>query len=167
MNRRFLRVPFRSIACQPPYSQDNNLYKALADYDSIIRSIYTLNYFIDPTLHKNVHRSQNQVESYHQLRAAIAEAYGKKELIGKTDVEIEISNQCGRLIANAINYYDSAILSKLYLRFKSENNIKGIEMLKKISSIAYQHIHFHGHLSFSEYNIIDLDEIVKSLNIEL
>ena len=59
------------------------------------------------TLERNVHRSQNRIESYHQLRAAIAQVGGKKELTGRTDTEIEISNQCARLIANAIIYYNS------------------------------------------------------------
>jgi hypothetical protein len=49
-------------------------------------------------------RSQNRIESYHQLRSAIAQLGGKKELTGRIDIEIEISNQCGRLIANALIY---------------------------------------------------------------
>ena len=70
-------------------------------------------YLRDPQLQRNVHRSQNRIESYHQLRSAIAQVSGKKELTGRTDIEIEISNQCARLIANAIIYYNSAILSRL------------------------------------------------------
>ena len=58
-----------------------------------------------------MHRSQNRIESYHQLRAAIAQIGGKKELTGRTDIEIEISNQCARLIANAIIYYNSATVA--------------------------------------------------------
>jgi hypothetical protein len=61
-----------------------------------------LRYLRDPQLQRNVHRSQNRIESYHQLRSAIAQVGGKKEITGKTDIEIEISNQCARLIANAI-----------------------------------------------------------------
>lgn len=56
-----------------------------------------------------VHYSQNRIESYHRLRSAIAQVAGKKELTGSTDIEIEISNQCGRLIGNVIIYYNSAI----------------------------------------------------------
>lgn len=36
----------------------------------------------------NARRSQNRIESYHQLRSAIAHVGGKKELIGWTDIEI-------------------------------------------------------------------------------
>ncbi len=32
----------------------------------------------DPQLQRDVHRSQNRIESYHQLRAAIAQVNGKK-----------------------------------------------------------------------------------------
>jgi hypothetical protein len=59
---------------------------------------------IDPQPQSQVHRSQKRIEAYPQLHSAIAQIGGKKELIGKTDIELEISNQCGRLIANAIIY---------------------------------------------------------------
>jgi hypothetical protein len=36
----------------------------------------------------------------------------QKELTG--DIEIEISNQCARLVANVIIHYNSAILSRLF-----------------------------------------------------
>ncbi|MFB1634735.1 Tn3 family transposase [Pseudomonas sp. AP-1] len=49
---------------------------------------------------------------YHQLRSTIAQVGGKKELTGRTDIEIEISNQCARLIGNAIIFYNSAILDQ-------------------------------------------------------
>ena len=54
-----------------------------------------------------------------QLRSTIAQVGGKKELTGRTDIEIEISNQCARLIANAIIYYNSAILSRLLTKFEA------------------------------------------------
>ena len=79
----------------------------------MIRSTYTLRYARDPQLQRNIHRSQNRIESYHQMRSAIAQVGGKKELTGRTDIEVEISNQCARLVANAIIYYNSAILSRL------------------------------------------------------
>lgn len=33
------------------------------------------------------------------------------DLTGRTDIEIEISNQCARLVANTVIFYNSAILS--------------------------------------------------------
>jgi TnpA family transposase len=147
------------------YKQEHRLRKALFEFDKLIRSIHTLNYLLDPTIQRNTHRSQNRVESYHQLRAAIAQAYGKKQLTGKTDIALEISNQCGRLIANAIIYYNSAILSKLHDRYEGMGNKKVLELLKKISPVAWQHIHFQGHLIFSDQERINLDEITQQLNL--
>ncbi len=66
-------------------------------------------------------------EAYHQLRAAVTKVGGKKELTGKNDIETDISNQCGRLICNAIVSYNSAILSRLLERLEAEGNDKGIE----------------------------------------
>jgi hypothetical protein len=92
-----------------------------------------------------VHRSQNRIESYHQLCSAIAQVGGKKELTGRTDIQIEISNQCARLIANAIIYYNSAILSRLLTKFEASGNAKALAMIKKISPTAWRHVHLNGH----------------------
>jgi hypothetical protein len=36
---------------------------------------------------------------------------GRKALLGRTDLEMEIANQCGLLIASAIIYYNASIHS--------------------------------------------------------
>jgi TnpA family transposase len=90
------------------YASSHPTWWAIFEYDRLVRSVYTLRYLRDPQLQRNVHRSQNRIESYHHLRVAIAQVGGKKEPTGRTD--IETSNQCGRLIANAILFYNSAIL---------------------------------------------------------
>src|SRR6202163_2059183 len=112
------------------YTQPNPTRRAIFEFDKLIRSIYTLRYLRDPQLQRNVHRSQNRIESYHQLRSAIAQVGGKKELTSKTDIEVEISNQCVRLIANAIIYYNSAILSRLLTRDSPSPNSKDLAMTK-------------------------------------
>jgi TnpA family transposase len=147
------------------YKQDRRTQLALFEFDKLIRSIHTLKYLLDPTIQSNTHHSQNRVEQYHQLRGAIAQAYGKKQLIGRTDIALEISNQCGRLVANAIIHYNSTILSKLLEKYEAEGNQKALNLLKKISPVAWQHIHFQGHFIFSEEHVIDLDEIIKQLTL--
>ena len=77
-------------------SQNNRTRKAIFEFDKLIRSIYTLRYLRDPQLQRDVHRSQNRIESYHQLRSFISQVSGKKQLIGRTDLDVAISNQCGR-----------------------------------------------------------------------
>jgi len=41
-------------------------------------NIYTLKYLRDPQMERNIRRSQNRIESYHQLRAAVAKVGERK-----------------------------------------------------------------------------------------
>jgi len=69
------------------YSAENATRQALFKFDKLIRSLR------NPQVAKNSHRSQNRIESWHQLRSAIAQVGGKKVLTGQNDIELEISNQ--------------------------------------------------------------------------
>ncbi|MDA8307494.1 MAG: Tn3 family transposase [Deltaproteobacteria bacterium] len=139
--------------------------KAIFEFDKLIRSIYTLRYLRDPQLQRNVHRSQNRIEEYHQLRSVIAQVSGKKELIGRTDLDAAISNQCGRLVANVIIAYNSILLSGLLKRYQAEGNQKALDLLKRISPVAWQHIHFLGHYAFRDRkNPIDLETILAGID---
>lgn len=149
------------------YGESNPTRRAIFEYDKLVRSIYTLRYLRDPKLQRTVHRSQNRIESYHQLRAAIAQVGGKKELTGRTDLDIEISNQCGRLIANAIVYYNSAILSRLLHKYEASGNDKALAVVKSVSPAAWRHVHLNGHYTFRGIGqAIDLDSVIQGLVLE-
>jgi TnpA family transposase len=142
----------------------NNTRKALFELDKLVKSIYVLKYAMNYELQQEVHKSQNRLEAYHQLRSAIAQIGGKKELSGRTDIEVEISNQCGWLIANAIIHYNSAILSKLLEIYQTNNNAKGLIELSKLSPVAWQHIHMIGQYLFENQDSgIDLENILSSV----
>ena len=140
--------------------------KGIFEFDKLIRSIYTLQYLRDPQLQRNVHRSQNRIEAYHQLRSGIAQVSGRKELIGRTDLDVAISNQCGRLVANVVIAYNSILLSGLLDRYQIDGNQKALDLLKRISPVAWQHIHLLGHYAFRDkHNPIDLDAILASIHL--
>jgi hypothetical protein len=125
-----------------------------------------LRYLRDPQVQRNVHRSQNRLESYHQLRSAIAQVGGKKELTGRTDIEVEISNQCARLLANAVIYYNSAILSRLATRYEACQNTRALALVKKTSPVAWRHVHLNGHYTFrGSGQAVDLDAIVAGVDL--
>ena len=74
------------------------------------------------------------------------------------------SNQCARLIANAIIYYNSAVFSRLLTKLEASGNTKALAMLKKISPAAWRHILLNGHYTFHGHGkTIDLDAIVAAL----
>ncbi|WP_410174048.1 Tn3 family transposase [Pseudomonas syringae] len=123
-------------------------------------------YLRDPQLERNVHRSQNRIESYHQLRSTVAQVGGKKELTGRTDIEIEISNQCARLIANAVIYYNSAILSRLLTKYEASGNANALALITQMSPAAWRHILLNGHYTFqSDGKMLDLDALVAELEL--
>ena len=103
----------------------------------------------------------------HELRLTdLAQVGGKKELTGRTDIEIEISNQCARLIANAVIFYNSAILSRLLMKYEASGNAKAHALLTQISPAAWRHILLNGHYTFqSDGKMIDLDELVAGLEL--
>lgn len=148
------------------YTAPNPTRRAIFEFDKLIRSIYTLRYLRDPQLERNVHRSQNRIESYHQLRSTIAQVGGKKELTGRTDIEIEISNQCARLIGNAIIFYNSAILSLLLTKYEAAGNAKALALITQMSPAAWRHILLNGHYTFqTDGKFIDLDALVAGLEL--
>lgn len=152
----------RKLCALPP---QNSIRRAIFEFDKLIRSIYTLKCILDPTILLQVHRSQNRIESYHALRAAISRVGGRKALLGRTDLDVEISNQCGRLIATSIHYYNAAIHS--HVLEKGPGSYKQrLKRLKKVSPTAKQHIHFGGHYTFYNDGVsIDLDKMLEEIDI--
>jgi len=129
------------------------------EFNKMIQSIHILKCILDPQILIDVHQSQNRVESYHILRAGIAKAGGRKALLGRTDLEMEISNQCGRLIALVVIYY-KYVHSYCYLNKHPSKKI--LKFLKKSSPIAFQHIHF---TFYDSKNKIDIDKLIEDLEL--
>ena len=69
------------------------------------------------------------------------------------------------VIANAIIYYNSAILSRLLARYGTSPSVKALTMIKKVSPAAWRHIHLNGRYTFRDSGqVIDLDAMVAGLN---
>ena len=72
----------------------------------------------------------------------------------------------GRLIANAIIYYNSAILSRLVAKYEASGNTKALALIKKMSPAAWRHIHLNGHYTFRDNGKpIDLDAVMAGLDL--
>lgn len=87
-------------------------------------------------------------------------------MTGRTDIEIEISNQCARLVANTIIYYNSAILSHLLTTCEASGNTTALELITRVSAAAWWHILLNGHYTFqSGGKMIDLDTLLAGLDL--
>lgn len=138
--------------------------EALREYDRLIRCIYVLNYVDDKTLRQFVQQALNRGEAYHQLRRAIASVNGNR-FRGGSDYQIDQWNDCARLIANCIIYYNAAILSGLVEKFEQADNKEAIDMLANLSPVAWGHILLGGNYSFEEQAAItDLVGILENVD---
>jgi len=146
------------------HSRKNKTQRALWEYDNIIRSLYLLDYIDSPSLRQNVYKALNRSENYHQLRRAISHAnFGKLRL--KTEYEQQLWNECSRLVANCIIYYNASILSNLLICKEKIGDNEAISLLKQISPVAWQHINLHGRYQFNnQTNSIDMDSIIQKLS---
>jgi hypothetical protein len=52
------------------------------------------------------------------------------------------------------------LLSGLLTRYQADDNQKALDLLKRISPVAWQHIHFLGHYAFREkHEPFDMDAL--------
>ena len=73
---------------------------------------------------------------------------------------------CVRLIANAIIYSNSAILSHLLMKSEASGNAKAVALIIRISPAAWRHILLNGHYTFhSGGKMIDLDTLLARLDL--
>ncbi len=147
------------------HKRKNKTKEALWEYDKILMSIYMLKFIDDPTIRKNVRRALNRGEAYHKLRRAIANVHGQK-FRGRNDREIELWNECARLMANCMIYYNANLLNALLTNLqKQKGNEPLIEMLKYISPVAWININMYGFYFFEEQTAqIDIMKLAESIN---
>ena len=122
---------------------------ALQEYDRLIKSIYVLEYVDNSTLRHYVQQALNRGEAYHQLKRAIMSVNGNK-FRGGNDYQVSQWNDCARLISNCIIYYNSALLSA-FLQIQERNGRQDIvELISRLSPVAWQHINLNGEYSFNK-----------------
>ena len=62
--------------------------------------------------------------------------------------------------------YNSIMLSMLLDRYQRAGNQKALDLLKRISPVAWQHIHFLGHYAFRDNkNPIDLEALLAGVEL--
>jgi hypothetical protein len=59
----------------------------------------------------------------------------------KTETEQHIWNECSRLIANAVIYYNTLLLSRVYAQKQAAGDDAAADIVKDISPNAWQHVH--------------------------
>ena len=144
--------------------KNNRMLAALYEYDRLIKCLFMLDYVDDKTLRQFVQQALNRGEAYHQLRRAIASINGN-QFRGGDDYQIEQWNDCARIIANCIIYYNSALLSSLVEKFEQDNNQEVVNLIANLSPVAWRHIQLAGHYTFGlKKNNIVLERLLENLD---
>lgn len=58
------------------------------------------------------------------------------------------------------------MLSMTLDKYKAVVDEKVIALLRRISPVAWQHIHFLGHYAFRDHNPIDLEAMLANIKLE-
>jgi hypothetical protein len=130
------------------FTRQNPTKKALWELDGLCRTLYILDYIDDVGLRQNVQKALNRGEAYHRFRRAIAYVNGGKLRV-KTEAEQQLWNECSRLLANAIIYYNTALLSRIHEQRQAADDAAALELIRATSPVAWQHINLFGNLDFS------------------
>lgn len=150
----------RKLSC---YKKNHPLLEALTEYNRMVKANYLLNYIDDASLRNYVQRALNRGEAYHQLRRAISNV-NVNQFRGSSDEEIMLWNECARLLANAIIYFNSVVLSHLLLSFERQGDEKKIDIVKKASPVAWHNINLKGTYNFKlSKELPDLDDLMRKI----
>jgi len=107
------------------YARQNQTKKALWELDALCRTLYILDFIDDPALRQSVQKALNRGEAYHRLRRAIAYVNAGKFRV-KTEAEQQMGNECARLIANAIIYYNTRLLSHVFEQKRATGDVEAL-----------------------------------------
>jgi len=143
------------------YELQNRTKEALWELEGIFRSLYILDYIDDVELRQCVQRALNRGEAYHRLRRVIAYVNNGKFRV-TTESQQKIWNDCARLIANAVIYYNTALLSTIYENMLAAGNAEAIARLTKVSPVAWQNVNLLGAFDFTNAEVeVDLSAIAS------
>lgn len=115
-------------------------------------------------LRQSVQKALNRGEAYRRFRRAIAYVNSGKFRV-KTEAEQQLWNECSRLIANAVIYYNTLLLSQVYERKQADDDQEAMNVIKGVSPVAWQHVNLFGTFEFNQTaSEVDIDALAARYN---
>ncbi len=146
-------------------SKQHKTVAALREYDRLVKANYLLNYLDDEELRRYVQQVLNRGEAYHQLRRKISSVNGDK-FRGGNDAQIALWNDCARLIANSIIYYNSVILSNLLNKAEQQGNSGAKAIIAGLSPVAWQRVNLNGNYAFIDNEPINMEALLDEVSVD-
>jgi len=131
--------------------------RALWEMNAILMSDHLLNYICDLTFRQSIQGALGRGEAYHQLRRHIEKVNGR-HFRGTTETQISAWNECARLLANCVLYYNASMLTRWMEQSDRQGESNKSEFIKSLSPVAWTHVNFQGRYEFlSTHEKIDID----------
>jgi len=147
------------------FNRMNEGLLAFIEYNDLIKSIFMLDYIHLTNFKQNIQTVLNRGEGYHRLRKNVAYAHDDKFQVHSQAEQI-VWSECSRLIANAIIYYNTYLLSQLLRKHLAEGNKKLLKTIRDVSPIAWLHTNLHGLYQFKNVKVdIDWEVMLKDIKI--
>jgi len=145
------------------YAKDNKLYKALKEFDRVIKSIFVLTYYQDLELRQKIEKQLNKVELSNKFSKAVFFANNQEFKYGTLE-EQKVIVTCKALIQNAIVFWNYLSLSQILANNPNLPERKQtVELIKQNSVMTWQHINLQGEYDFTRYaandNPFDMEKI--------
>jgi len=129
---------------------------AFSHYNHIMRSEFILRCINDKRFRWAIECSLNRGEAFNNLYRAIALLNGGK-FRGQSESEMMLWDQCSRLVASIILYYNTYILNHLYVNAKTQAER---DIILALSPGAWVHINMIGYYKFCG---LDSSRVIEQL----
>lgn len=141
----------------------NRTKRALWEMNAVLMSDHILNYVCDLTLRQSIQGALGRGEAYHQLRRHIERVNGR-HFRGTNETQISIWNECARLLANIVLYYNASMLNRWMEQCERKGKNEMSTFIKHLSPIAWTHVNFQGRYEFlSSHETIEIDDLLDKI----
>jgi TnpA family transposase len=131
--------------------------RALWEMNAVLMSDHLLNYICDVTFRQSIQGALGRGEAYHQLRRHIEKVNGR-HFRGTNETQIAVWNECARLLANSVLYYNASMLNRWMEQSDRRGESQKSGFIKRLSPVAWTHVNFQGRYEFlSSHGAIDID----------
>ena len=79
--------------------------------------------------------------------------------------EQQVWNDATRLPANAMIYFNTYLTSQILDHHRQHDNQDQIELIRKVSPVAWRHVNFYGTYDFNKSTKLDFDSTLQSSDI--
>jgi TnpA family transposase len=140
------------------YPRQNELAEAFNEVGKLERTVFVLNYWLDPALQQRVRRGLNKGESVYRLARAVA--IGQDGEMREQELYDQMNRaSCLMLLVGMIAAWNTVYLDRIVVSLQEQGAPVPTEYLQHISPLSWRHINFLGRYEFDLDQPYSLDNL--------